>query len=388
MNFNQSAFQASQAYQVKDEVAESMQGYRDFKKQEEEARKLEKEMEELENRPWYEKAWDTTKTFTGEITGYYDSVRATTGVDPVTGRELSEAERIAAGAMAAAGFIPIVGWAGRAVKGGSAIYKTAKGFNAAENALDAYKSSKGLDILHKTEYGLYGLTTANGLNEAVTGKDMFGNELSEEQRQNSLMTALGIAGVAGAAKVVDKATESYAMNKTVGRANTKPSRIDYLHDKYGRFTPEELNNRINLRGETFNELEKLKAKGISKKKLGPAFAGVYDKTTGKYFYSINDYDGLVPNLHPVIQLRYDSMPKEVMDSYNFTKGAGSHAEVIALNAALKANPNANFNNFTVNVIRTGQSKIKPAGTMFPRCPHCAYLTDGFEFITEVPKNVK
>ncbi|MFJ7678588.1 YwqJ-related putative deaminase [Peribacillus sp. NPDC097198] len=81
------------------------------------------------------------------------------------------------------------------------------------------------------------------------------------------------------------------------------------------------------------------------------------------------------------------MPKEVMDSYNFT-GAGSHAEVIALNAALKANPNANLNNFTVNVIRTGQSKIKPAGTMFPRCPHCAYLTDGFEFITEVPKNVK
>ncbi|MGE7602601.1 T7SS effector LXG polymorphic toxin [Peribacillus sp. NPDC097675] len=204
MNFNQSAFQASQAYQVKDEVAENMQGYRDFKKQEEEARKLEQEMEELENRPWYEKAWDTTKTFTGEITGYYDSVRATTGVDPVTGRKLSEAERIAAGAMAAAGFIPIVGWAGRAVKGGSAIYKTAKGFNAAENALDAYKSSKGLDVLKQTEYGLYGLTAANGLGEAMTGKDMFGNELTEEQRQNSLMNALGIAGVAGAAKVADK----------------------------------------------------------------------------------------------------------------------------------------------------------------------------------------
>ncbi|MFJ7829374.1 ribonuclease YeeF family protein [Peribacillus sp. NPDC046944] len=204
MNFNQSAFQASQAYQVKDEVAENMQGYRDFKKQEEEARKLEQEMEELENRPWYEKAWDTTKTFTGEITGYYDSVRATTGVDPVTGRKLSEAERIAAGAMAAAGFIPIVGWAGRAVKGGSAVYKTVKGLNAADHALDAYKSSKGLDVLKQTEYGLYGLTAANGLGEAVTGKDMFGNELTKEQRQNSLMNALGIAGVAGAAKVADK----------------------------------------------------------------------------------------------------------------------------------------------------------------------------------------
>ncbi|TKG98195.1 transposase, partial [Peribacillus simplex] len=96
----------------KDEVAGQMKDYQTFKKQQAEARKIEQEMEELENRPWYEKAWDTTKTFTGEFTGYYDSIRASTGVDPVTGRKLSDAERIAAGAMAAAGFIPVVGWAG------------------------------------------------------------------------------------------------------------------------------------------------------------------------------------------------------------------------------------------------------------------------------------
>ncbi|MGE7602593.1 hypothetical protein ACQKL5_08790 [Peribacillus sp. NPDC097675] len=70
--------------------------------------------------------------------------------------------------------------------------------------MDAYKSTKAMDILKQTETGLYGLTAANGLGEAVTGKDMFGNELTEEQRQNSLMNALGIAGVAGAAKVADK----------------------------------------------------------------------------------------------------------------------------------------------------------------------------------------
>ncbi|MFS0813056.1 hypothetical protein [Peribacillus phoenicis] len=46
---------------------------------------------------------------------------------------MSDAERIAAGAMAAAGFIPVVGWAGRAIKGGSALYKTAKGLNAANH---------------------------------------------------------------------------------------------------------------------------------------------------------------------------------------------------------------------------------------------------------------
>ncbi|MBT2616099.1 MULTISPECIES: hypothetical protein [unclassified Bacillus (in: firmicutes)] len=33
---------------------------------------------------------------------------------------------------------------------------------------------------------------------------MFGNQLTEEQRQNGLLMALGIGGVAGAAKVADK----------------------------------------------------------------------------------------------------------------------------------------------------------------------------------------
>ncbi len=204
MTFNQSAFKSSDVYQVKDEVAGQMKDYQTFKKEQAEARKIEQEMEELENRPWYEKAWDTTKTFTGEFTGYYDSIRASTGVDPVTGRKLSDAERIAAGAMAAAGFIPVVGWAGRAIKGGSALYKTAKGLNAANHALDAYKTTKGFSLLQKTEYGIYGLLAANGLGEAATGKDMFGNQLTEEQRQNGLLMALGIGGVAGAAKVADK----------------------------------------------------------------------------------------------------------------------------------------------------------------------------------------
>ncbi|KWW22257.1 hypothetical protein AS888_13365 [Peribacillus simplex] len=204
MTFNQTAFKNSEVYQVKDEVAGQMKEYQTFKKEQAEAKEIEQEMEELENRPWYEKAWDTTKTFTGEFTGYYDSIRATTGVDPVTGRKLSDAERIAAGAMAAAGFIPVVGWAGRAIKGGSAIYKTAKGLNAANHALDAYKSTKGFSLLQKSEYGIYGLLAANGLGEAATGKDMFGNQLTEEQRQNGLLVALGIGSVAGAAKVADK----------------------------------------------------------------------------------------------------------------------------------------------------------------------------------------
>ncbi|MFD4819269.1 pre-toxin TG domain-containing protein [Peribacillus butanolivorans] len=73
-------------------------------------------------------------------------MRTSTVVDPVTGRKLSEVERIAAGAMADAGFIPVVG---RAIKGGSAIYKTAKGLNAANHALDAYNDKKTLTSSRK-----------------------------------------------------------------------------------------------------------------------------------------------------------------------------------------------------------------------------------------------
>nr|WP_282958540.1 pre-toxin TG domain-containing protein [Metabacillus idriensis] len=189
---------------MKKDIENSSKEYLSFKNDQAEARKQAKIAEELENRPWYEKLWDTTKTFTGEVSGYYDYKRATEGVDPVTGEKLTDAQRIAAGAMAAAGFIPVVGWAGRAAKGGSAVYKTVKAYNAADHALYAYKTSKSFNTLQKTEMGIYGLVSANGLGEAVLGKDMFGNELTSEQRQNSMLQALGILGVGGAAYGLDK----------------------------------------------------------------------------------------------------------------------------------------------------------------------------------------
>jgi predicted ribonuclease toxin of YeeF-YezG toxin-antitoxin module len=204
INFDAKAYQNSEIYKMKKDIENSSIEYLAFKNDQAEARKQAKIAEELENRPWYEKAWDTTKTFTGEVSGYYDYKRATEGVDPVTGEKLTDAQRIAAGAMAAAGFIPVVGWAGRAVKGGSAIYKTVKAYNAADHALDAYKTSKSFSALQKTEMGIYGLVSANGLGEAVLGKDMFGNQLTDEQRQQSLMQALGILGVGGAAYGLDK----------------------------------------------------------------------------------------------------------------------------------------------------------------------------------------
>ncbi|WP_210367050.1 DUF2247 family protein [Bacillus sp. REN3] len=39
----------------------------------------------------------------------------------------------------------------------------------------------------------------------------------------------------------------------------------------------------------------------------------------------------------------------------------------------------NFSEITNHAIEflTNHSKTKPAGIIFPRCPHCAYLIDGF-----------
>ncbi len=192
--FNEKAYHDSELYKVQTKLNDYATSYVDYNKQQEEVYELEKKQEEEANKPWYEKTWDAVSTFTGEVSGYYDYKRAAEGVDPVTGEKLSTSQRVAAGAMAAAGFIPVVGWVGRAAKGGKAIYKTAKGLSAADHALDAYKSAKSFKVLQQTEKGLYGLVAANGLGEYMTGRDMFGNKISEEQRKASLLQALGIAG--------------------------------------------------------------------------------------------------------------------------------------------------------------------------------------------------
>ncbi|ANF46523.1 transposase [Priestia megaterium] len=486
--FNEKAYHDSELYKVQTKLNDYATSYVDYNKQQEEVYELEKKQEEEANKPWYEKTWDAVSTFTGEVSGYYDYKRAAEGVDPVTGEKLSTSQRVAAGAMAAAGFIPVVGWVGRAAKGGKAIYKTAKGLSAADHALDAYKSAKSFKVLEQTEKGLYGLVAANGLGEYVTGRDMFGNKISEEQRKASLLQALGIAGAGalstkaagktakaganavanGAKKLSDmrnvlskQATQrimpplqsaqkayrsssnyikkkisqagdiklapkkvrvveepitgtrmpvvdEWITGKDVGRmfsvsgedstnlqhfntgshtvANAKNNRIEYLRSKYGKFTSEELHQRINLRDAVAKEVERLDKLGLTNKQMGPAVAGTFDKTTGKYYFGINNTRGDVPEiLHPTIDDRINNMPEDVLNGYTFTYGAGSHAEVYSLNQALLANPNANPDNFITHVVRSGK-KLKPAGMMMPTCPHCNFITEGFEFSSEVKKH--
>ncbi|PFL42781.1 YwqJ-related putative deaminase [Bacillus cereus] len=343
----------------------------------------------------------------------YGAVQIKSGIDGEdwgTHRKLSQEERTGNIIFGGLDAIPAVGLLGKGVKafkGTSELADLAKllkfkegmpGFNPnlGKNVVQSLKENnllknlkiqgwKTVDKINDADYFIKGLV-AKGV-DSVTP---FAKGVEIMPDGSVARTGTNYSGKFQEAHDVSKASiQSRISNlESGGVKGTGNSRIDYLRNKYGKFTSKELNYRINLRGETLKELQKLKDTGISKKKIGPAFAGVYDKTTGKIYYAINDYDGILPDFHPLIKSRYDSMPQEVIDSYTFTKGAGSHAEVIALNKALKANPSAGLDNFVINVIRTGQNRTKPAGMMFLRCPHCAYLTDEFEIITEVSKNVK
>ncbi|MBY6088134.1 T7SS effector LXG polymorphic toxin [Priestia flexa] len=196
LTFDAKAYKNSEAYETQQQIDKVATGYVEGKaeqKQEIKERKAaieaERQRQIQANKPWYEKGLDIA----GELTGYYDFKRAADGVDPVTHKKLSATQRVTAGAMAAAGFIPFVGWAGRAVKGGSVIYKTAKGMSAAHHAMALYQTPKAFKVLEQTEKGLYGLVLTNGMYEYTMGKDLLGNKLTKEEQQASLFQSFGVA---------------------------------------------------------------------------------------------------------------------------------------------------------------------------------------------------
>ena len=244
--FNEDTYRNSDIHTAKEEAKKITAEYISWQDELEKAR-------ELENRSFGEKTWDTICTFTGEVTGYYDMKRATTGIGPVTGEELTGGQRATAAALAAAGFIPFVGWAGRAVKGGHAIYKTSKTFKAADNALDAYRTTEAFDILRKTEYGLYGLASANGFSEYITGKDMFGQELTEQQRQSSLTQSILVLAAGGGSVVVDRVQAKNTVNHLFPTPNPLKKQVE--DSDAVKFTKNDKDFNSSFSGDSMDPLE-------------------------------------------------------------------------------------------------------------------------------------
>jgi len=131
-----------------------------------------------------------------------------------------------------------------------------------------------------------------------------------------------------------------------------------------------------------DEGQALKDMGLTNKDLGLAISGAYDKSTGKIYTAINHVDGKIPNeLSSFIKERIDNMPSDIFDSYIKTKGAGSHAEVYAVNKLLLDNPNARIEDICVYVNRTLGTSKPVTEIPFETCPHCRYILEGLEIIS-------
>ncbi|MEK4891636.1 YwqJ-related putative deaminase [Bacillus sp. FSL M7-0996] len=324
----------------------------------------------------------------------YGAVQIKSGIDGEdwgTHRKLSQEERVGNVIFGGLDAIPVVGAVGKGVKafkGTSELVDLAKllkfkegmpGFNPnlGKNVVQSLKENKtlknALDAMKNTNISV-----------AVRGAD---TGMGVKLPYIEYSTVGEVAGKFSKASTAAKG-EAYQLAKGTGKVSNSGeslSRIEYLRNKYGRFTHQELNDRINLRDAVAKEVERLNDLGLSNREMGPAVAGTFDKTTGKYYFGINNTLGKIPEeLHPLIEQRITNMPKNIKEGYTFTYGEGSHAEVYSLNQALLANSQASASNFITHVVRSGK-KLKPAGMMMPTCPHCNFITEGFEFSSEVKK---
>ncbi|QAA21802.1 hypothetical protein [Sporolactobacillus terrae] len=67
-------------------------------------------------------------------------------------------------------------------KSSAAIYKTARGMEAAGKALNANEqANRTLKVLSQSEKGINALFAANGITQAATGRDLFGKQLTKEE---------------------------------------------------------------------------------------------------------------------------------------------------------------------------------------------------------------
>lgn len=146
--------------------------------------------------------------------------------------------------------------------------------------------------------------------------------------------------------------------------------------------------------------------GLSKAKLGPALAVAYNRNTGKCYVArnlvnseiITDDDGkkypVNIYLHPYTDERLSKLhkskeekdyvdkngvvrTKNIFDSYDYTKGPGTHAECLALNASLIDEHGTDSNLTKTDLQSTTLNIVKSRnGEKFERCPHCKFITSG------------
>jgi RHS repeat-associated protein len=255
----------------------------------------------------------------------------------------------------------------------------------------------------------------------LTGKN-WSDDVWATATKDALFGGVGAAAFKGAGAAWDKYGDSVVgklWNQNGSKVITNPaldealapstSRLEELRAKYGNFTAGDINDRINLRGATQNHLQDLIDSGFNKNQIGPVVAGVLDRKTGNMFFGTNSLlDGkgnsiLPENLHPTLLDRIKNIPSHIRDGYTakgnmggehamrrqLSNGAGTHAEIFALNDALNSRSNAQLDDFLVYAVKgpkAATAKSGKRGLPVPRCPHCDYLTQGVKFFPEVLKH--
>jgi len=119
--------------------------------------------------------------------------------------------------------------------------------------------------------------------------------------------------------------------------------------------------------------------------LTPAYATVYNPRNGKYYSSVNNPEGKAPNardLMPPLGDRIKNMDEQVVASTReHGGGIGSHAEVYAVNEALRDDPGA-LEYLVVDTRRTGIDANHPMGEDFEACDHCRDIIYGTTIISD------
>ena len=164
--------------------------------------------------------------------------------------------------------------------------------------------------------------------------------------------------------------------------------IDSNHKIHTSFSQVEIDN---LKDSVVKMEAEFKSSGMSGNDVGPAICGVYNKKTGEITYSVNSRNGIsAPDANngtyvSQIDDRIADMSDEIKNAHSEKNGGiGSHAEVYAVRDALLSCEDADPDDLLIFVNYTQQSVNKEAAYIpFYTCPHCAYILDGFNILSNV-----
>lgn len=155
----------------------------------------------------------------------------------------------------------------------------------------------------------------------------------------------------------------------------------YLSEKFG----EEVLNDLRAATIEFEMALKNNAgpTSVTKSNLGPAVACVYAPKKGRMYFAVNNTDKeLGKNLISQLDKLVESADELYPEYRERTKGAGSHAEIKAFNAALfdgnKSDDLIAYVNYTNSAVN---SEVKACS--FITCPHCNYILDGYNILSDV-----